>query len=176
MTIDLATEVASAPKYPGKRHNARERKVLETVKTYVDAQVAAENTLVEDNDVNITPGAGIDNFVVQYDHSTTKFIAAAIIDNNIAANAAVATSKLAMGSVLKATTGTGADVGKVTVAGMTSAGSVVVTGLEALGTDIAFSHVVCGTGIVTVYGINVDTKAVAGIDTKSVGILVVALS
>lgn len=39
MAINLATEAALAPKYPALRFNARERKVLESVKAYVDGQV-----------------------------------------------------------------------------------------------------------------------------------------
>ena len=39
MAISLATEAAAAKASPARRHNARERKVCQTVKTYVDAQV-----------------------------------------------------------------------------------------------------------------------------------------
>jgi len=38
---NLATEASLAPAYPYLRFNPRERKLLESVKTYVDAQVAA---------------------------------------------------------------------------------------------------------------------------------------
>lgn len=41
MAISLAQEAALAPKYPALRFNQRERKILESVKEYVDAQVAS---------------------------------------------------------------------------------------------------------------------------------------
>jgi hypothetical protein len=41
MAISLATEAASPGKFAVQEHNKRERKVLETVKTYVDAQDTA---------------------------------------------------------------------------------------------------------------------------------------
>lgn len=41
MAIDLAFEASQAPKYPALRFNMRERKLLESVKEYVDAQAAA---------------------------------------------------------------------------------------------------------------------------------------
>lgn len=40
MSISLATEAAQAPKYPALRFNMRERKLLESVQAYVDAQVS----------------------------------------------------------------------------------------------------------------------------------------
>ena len=40
MAISLATEASQAPKYPALRFNMRERKLLESVQAYVDAQVS----------------------------------------------------------------------------------------------------------------------------------------
>ena len=59
MTISLVTEVSQAPVYPTNRHSARERKVLETVKTYVDAEIATieeavEEIVVDAEDVTVT--------------------------------------------------------------------------------------------------------------------------
>jgi hypothetical protein len=42
MALDLATEAARAGKLAVQEHNKRECKVLETVKTYVDAQIDAD--------------------------------------------------------------------------------------------------------------------------------------
>ena len=44
----------------------------QSVKAYVDAQIAAENTLAEDNDVNITSAA--DGAMLLYDTGTSKWI------------------------------------------------------------------------------------------------------
>ena len=56
MASDLATKVPSQ----------------QSVKAYVDAQVGAENTLAEDNDVNITSAA--DGSMLLYDTGTSKWI------------------------------------------------------------------------------------------------------
>lgn len=74
------------------------------------------------------------------------------------------------------TTGTGGTIGQFPVTNMTATGKIIVTPAEALPTDMAFSHVVAGVGIVTVYVINVDTKAVSALDAKKVNYVVISLS
>jgi hypothetical protein len=54
LSSDLATKVPSQ----------------QSVKAYVDAQISAENTLAEDNDVNITSAA--DGSMLLYDTTTSK--------------------------------------------------------------------------------------------------------
>lgn len=54
MAISLSTEAGLAGSYPAVRFNQRERAILSSVKTYVDAQVAASDDLVED----LTPQLG----------------------------------------------------------------------------------------------------------------------
>lgn len=55
----LSTEAGLAGAYPSSRFSQRERKLLESVKTYVDAQTAAQNALSELADVVIaTPASG----------------------------------------------------------------------------------------------------------------------
>jgi hypothetical protein len=71
MTISFDTEVALAPNYPSRRHNARERKVLETVQqkltedllqlTLVQAEIdfaTAGNRTAADHGLGVTIPAG----------------------------------------------------------------------------------------------------------------------
>lgn len=120
MVGTLAQEVAKAKDHPVQL-NTRERKVLEVVKTAIDAKIHP--------------------------------VAAA-----------------------QATTATGADAGKITIAGMTSSGVVIVSAAESLGTEVVLSHVIAGSGIITVYAKDTSaTGAATAISAKKINYLVISL-
>lgn len=185
MTISLATEVASAPKYPGLRHNARERKVLETVKTYVDAGDAAVVS-----DAAYAAGWNGVTAIAPSKNAVYDKINAMISDTAYAGSwngvTDVAPSKNAVYDIVEtkqntitmnqATTGTAGTVGQIAIAGMTATGKIVVTAAEDPGTSLVISDVVAGTDLVTVWTKNTDTNARAELSGKKVNYIVIALS
>lgn len=75
----------------------------------------------------------------------------------------------------QATTATGADAGKITISGMTASGVVICTPAESLGTNIVLSHVVAGSGIITVYAQDTNASgAAAAISGKKINYLVIS--
>lgn len=120
MVGTLAQEVAKAKDHPVQL-GTRERKVLEVVKTAMDAKI--------------------------YPVAATQ-----------------------------GTTATGADAGKITIAGMTASGVVIVSAAESLGTNIVLSHVVAGSGIITVFAQDTNASgASAAIAGKKINFLVISL-
>lgn len=57
--------------------------------------------------------------------------------------------------------------GEISVAGMTGTGKIVVTPIADLGNDLVFSHVICGSGKITVYV--KDASAVSPIAAAAAG-------
>jgi hypothetical protein len=73
------------------------------------------------------------------------------------------------------TTATGGDAGKITISGMTASGVVVCTPAESLGTNIVLSHVVAGSGIITVYAQDTNASgAAAAIAGKKINYIVIS--
>ena len=96
------------------------------------------------------------------------------IDESVAASAATKQNSLTM---TKATTGTGADAGKITIAGMTASGALIVTAAESPGTEVVISHVVAGSGIATVFAKDTSaTGAATELSGKAVNYIVISLS
>jgi len=111
MAVDLATQAARAKSYPN-NFNDRERKLLESVKTYVDAQVGGKDTLAEMDDTDISSPSTAevlvydgtdswDNVAVSGDiglaaDGTTSITADSIVDADVNSAAAISTSKLAL--------------------------------------------------------------------------------
>lgn len=95
------------------------------------------------------------------------------IDESIVASAATKQNTLTMA---QGTTGTGGSVGKITIAGMTSSGVVVAVAAESPGTEIVLSHVVAGSGIVTVFAKDTSaTGAATELSGKKINYIVVSL-
>jgi hypothetical protein len=73
------------------------------------------------------------------------------------------------------TTATGADAGKITISGMTASGVVICTPAESLGTNIVLSHVIAGSGIITVYAQDTNASgAAAAISNKKINYVVIS--
>jgi hypothetical protein len=97
---------------------------------------------------------------------------------NTGINLAVATSAALKQNVLvmgQAVTASGGDAGKITISGMTASGVVVCTPAESLGTNIVLSHVVAGSGIITVFAQDTNASgAAAGIASKAINYIVIS--
>lgn len=97
---------------------------------------------------------------------------------NTGINLAVAASAALKQNVLvmaQATTATGGDAGKITISGMTASGVVVCTPAESLGTEIVLSHVVAGSGIITVFAKDTSaTGAAVEIAGKKINYIVIS--
>ena len=79
-------------------------------------------------------------------------------------------NKITMG---QATSSSG---GEITIAGMTSSGQVIVTAAEALAANQVISHVIAGTGKITVYIQDTNASgAAAALNAKKVNYIVIAL-
>lgn len=159
MAIDLATEASKAPSYPNVRFNARERKVLESVKVYVDgAGVVVSDTAYAVSWNGVTGVAPSKN---------------AVYDKVEALDAA----KQNVLTMDQATTGTAGTVGQIAIPGMTATGAVVVTAAEALGNNIVISHVIAGTDLITVFVQDTNASGAAvELDAKKVNYIVISLS
>lgn len=94
---------------------------------------------------------------------------------NTGINLAVAAKQNTI-TMAQGTTATGSDAGKITIAGMTASGVVICTPAEALGTELVLSHVIAGSGIITVYAKDTSaTGAATAISAKKINFLVVSL-
>jgi hypothetical protein len=61
------------------------------------------------------------------------------------------------------------------ISGMTASGVVVCTPAESLGTNIVLSHVVAGSGIITVFAQDTNASgAAAGIASKAINYIVIS--
>ena len=94
------------------------------------------------------------------------------------ANAGIVLAGAAKQDVLvmaQGTTATGSDAGKITISGMTTSGVVICTPAESLGTELVLSHVVAGSGIITVYAKDTSaTGAAAAISGKKINYIIVS--
>jgi hypothetical protein len=63
-TINLATEAAAAGNYPANRFNARERKLAQSVKAYVDGNAVASHKIVLAGNLTTVGGAASEVFTV----------------------------------------------------------------------------------------------------------------
>ena len=97
----------------------------QSVKAYVDAQIGAENTLAEDNDVNITSAA--DGSMLLYDTGTSKWI-----DNVMSGDATLADTGVVTLSTVSSTTGS---------FGSATAIPVITTNAKGLVTSITTSSI-----------------------------------
>ncbi len=193
MAISLSTEAGLAGDYPSVRFNARERKLLESVKTYVDA--GGDISIDELNDVTITSAA--DAHLLIYDNGDSRWenkamsgdvtitaagvaaIAAGVIVNaDVNASAAIAYSKLALtGSIVNADIGASAAIAysklalsNSLVAGDLTSGSVT---LAKLASGVSPSHVVKYAGTFTTAGGDAAEQiSVAGVLGTDIAIVV----
>jgi hypothetical protein len=158
----LATEAAKHGNYPRKM-NKREQQVAASAKDYVDTVAAAK---VSDTAYNAS----------SWDAVTTIAPSKNAVRDKIEALDSAKQNVLTMG---QATTGTAGDAGKITIANMTATGKIIVTAAEDPGENLVISHVVAGTGIVTVYTrtvVEAGTTAAAALSGKKVNYIVIALS
>lgn len=97
-----------------------------------------------------------------------------IVKTAVDASAALKQNVITMA---QAVTATGANAGKITIAGMTASGVVIVTAAEVLSSaEMVISHVVAGSGIITVYEKDTSaTGAASGVSGKKINYLVVSL-
>ena len=72
------------------------------------------------------------------------------------------------------TTGTVGTAGQIAAVGVTSAAVIIATLAEDPGADLAFSHVVAGTDLFTVYTANTNTDAKAALSGKKVNYIIVS--
>jgi len=198
--VSLTTEAAKAGDFPQK-FNKREQKLAESAKSYVDTTAASVSAAkISDTAYNestwnaVTTIAPSKNAVRDQVEVLISSIAGKVSDT--AYNAStwdsvvdVAPSKNAIRDKIETlqgaltmgqgTTGTSGTVGQIAIAGMTSAGKVIVTAAEDPGTNLVISHVVAGTGLITVYTrtvVEAGTTAAAPLDSKLVNYIVIALS
>ena len=79
----------------------------------------------------------------------------------------------------QATTGTTTTAGEIAIAGMTATGKVIVTAAEDPGENLVISHVVAGSGKITVYTrtvVEAGTTAAAALSGKKVNYIVISKS
>jgi hypothetical protein len=169
MTIDFATEAAATPQYPSRRFNARERAVCASAKVYIDSQSAAEAAAAVSD---AAYAAGWDTVTDVAPSKNAVYDKVELLVTSIGTKQA----SLTMG---QATTGTSGTVGQIAIAGMTATGKIVVTAAEDPGENLIISHVVAGSGIVTVYTrtvVETGTTAAAALSGKKVNYIVISLS
>ena len=104
--INLSTEAAQAGLFPSVRFNQRERKILESVKAYVDGGSAASHNIV---------AAGV--------HTCTAAASQTVTAACVATDVVHVTTKTGTTSVQKAIAGTGSIT--VTLDGTATAGDVI---------------------------------------------------
>lgn len=140
MTISLATEAAAAGQFPSNRFNQRERKLLSTVKVYVDS-LSPDTVITAQGDLIVGDASGLAVRLAKGAAGTLPIAGASTVAYGLLANAnvdpaaAIAYSKLALTGAI--------------VAGDLASSAVT---LAKLATGVTFSHRVFAAGSFTTAG------------------------